>query len=270
MRTTQGPATTTRSATRWCASTSYDSVMQAPKLVKVTLNMGVGEAKQDAKMLEAAREQLATIAGQQPNVRRARKSVAAFKLREGMPVGLVGDAARGARLRVPRPADLRSRSPGSATSAASTRARSTGAATTRWASASRSSSRRSTTTPSTRSGPGRDDHHHRYDRRRGVRPAGRAGHALLPRGPSRRVREPRRRAGGRVRKPWRPMAKTSQIVRAAAPAEVQDPSVLALPPLRPSARGVPQVRHLPDLPARARARGLHPRHDEVELVIACR
>jgi large subunit ribosomal protein L5 len=63
--------------------------MQAPKLVKVTLNMGVGEAKQDAKMLEAAREQLATIAGQQPNVRRARKSVAAFKLREGMPVGLV-------------------------------------------------------------------------------------------------------------------------------------------------------------------------------------
>ena len=66
----------------------YSSPMQAPKLVKVTLNMGVGEAKQDAKMLEAAREQLATIAGQHPNVRRARKSVAAFKLREGMPVGL--------------------------------------------------------------------------------------------------------------------------------------------------------------------------------------
>jgi large subunit ribosomal protein L5 len=66
----------------------YSSIMQAPKLVKVTLNMGVGDAKQDAKMLEAAREQLATIAGQQPSVRRARKSVAAFKLREGMPVGL--------------------------------------------------------------------------------------------------------------------------------------------------------------------------------------
>ena len=66
----------------------YASVMQAPKLVKITLNMGVGEAKQDAKMLDAAREQLATIAGQQPNIRRARKSVAAFKLREGMPVGL--------------------------------------------------------------------------------------------------------------------------------------------------------------------------------------
>jgi large subunit ribosomal protein L5 len=66
----------------------YDSVMQAPKLVKITLNMGVGEAKQDAKMLEAARAQLATIAGQHPNVRRARKSVASFKLREGMPVGV--------------------------------------------------------------------------------------------------------------------------------------------------------------------------------------
>jgi large subunit ribosomal protein L5 len=66
----------------------YSSPMQAPKLVKVTLNMGVGEAKQDSKMLEAAQQQLADIAGQKPNIRRARKSVAAFKLREGMPVGL--------------------------------------------------------------------------------------------------------------------------------------------------------------------------------------
>jgi large subunit ribosomal protein L5 len=66
----------------------YSSIMQAPKVEKITLNMGVGEAKQDSKMLEAAQEQLATIAGQHPNVRRARKSVAAFKLREGMPVGL--------------------------------------------------------------------------------------------------------------------------------------------------------------------------------------
>jgi large subunit ribosomal protein L5 len=66
----------------------YSSVMQAPKLEKITLNMGVGLAKQDSKMLKAAQEQLATIAGQQPSVRRARKSIAAFKLREGMPVGL--------------------------------------------------------------------------------------------------------------------------------------------------------------------------------------
>jgi large subunit ribosomal protein L5 len=66
----------------------YSSVMQAPKLEKITLNMGVGDAKQDSKVLKAATEQLATIAGQQPNVRRARKSIAAFKLREGMPVGV--------------------------------------------------------------------------------------------------------------------------------------------------------------------------------------
>ncbi|HEX8714911.1 MAG TPA: 50S ribosomal protein L5 [Solirubrobacteraceae bacterium] len=66
----------------------YSSVMQAPKMEKITLNMGVGDARQDSKVLKAAQEQLATIAGQQPSVRRARKSIAAFKLREGMPVGV--------------------------------------------------------------------------------------------------------------------------------------------------------------------------------------
>jgi large subunit ribosomal protein L5 len=66
----------------------YSSVMQAPRIEKITVNMGVGLAKQDSKMLKAATDQLATIAGQQPSVRRARKSIAAFKLREGMPVGL--------------------------------------------------------------------------------------------------------------------------------------------------------------------------------------
>jgi len=66
----------------------YASAMQVPRLQKIVLNMGVGEAKQNAKMLEAAQEQLATIAGQQPSVRRARKSIASFKVREGMPVGL--------------------------------------------------------------------------------------------------------------------------------------------------------------------------------------
>ena len=59
-----------------------------PEIHKITLNMGVGDAKQDSKVLEAATEQLATIAGQRPSVRRARKSIAAFKLREGMPVGV--------------------------------------------------------------------------------------------------------------------------------------------------------------------------------------
>jgi large subunit ribosomal protein L5 len=67
---------------------NYTTPMQAPTLTKITLNMGVGEAKQNNKMLEAAQEQLATIAGQQPNVRRARKSIASFKVREGMPVGV--------------------------------------------------------------------------------------------------------------------------------------------------------------------------------------
>ena len=66
----------------------YTSVMQAPKIEKITVNMGVGDAKQDSNMLEAAQEQLATIAGQKPNVRRARKSIAQFKVRDGMPVGL--------------------------------------------------------------------------------------------------------------------------------------------------------------------------------------
>ena len=66
----------------------YSSPMQVPRVKKITLNMGVGDAKQDTKVLEAAQEQLATIAGQRPNVRRARKSIAAFKLRDGMPVGV--------------------------------------------------------------------------------------------------------------------------------------------------------------------------------------
>jgi large subunit ribosomal protein L5 len=66
----------------------YSSVMQAPRLEKITLNMGVGDAKQDSKALKNAQDQLATIAGQQPSIRRARKSIAAFKLREGMPVGV--------------------------------------------------------------------------------------------------------------------------------------------------------------------------------------
>ena len=66
----------------------YSSPMQVPTLEKITLNMGIGEAKQNTQMLEAATEQLATIAGQAPSVRRAKKSVASFKVREGMPVGV--------------------------------------------------------------------------------------------------------------------------------------------------------------------------------------
>jgi large subunit ribosomal protein L5 len=90
------PATTARLKTRYLEEIrpalmerfGYSSIMQVPRIEKITVNMGVGEAKQDSRMLEAATEQLGTIAGQKPNVRRARKSIAAFKLREGMPVGL--------------------------------------------------------------------------------------------------------------------------------------------------------------------------------------
>ena len=64
-----------------------DSVMQVPRLQKITLNMGVGEAKTDAKQLDAAIEELSIIAGQRAQVRRAKKSVAQFKIREGMPIG---------------------------------------------------------------------------------------------------------------------------------------------------------------------------------------
>ena len=66
----------------------YSTPMQAPRIEKVTVNMGVGDAKQDSKLLEAATDQLATITGQRPNVRRARKSIAQFKVRDGMPVGV--------------------------------------------------------------------------------------------------------------------------------------------------------------------------------------
>jgi large subunit ribosomal protein L5 len=64
------------------------NVMMVPRIDKITLNMGVGEAKQDKKLLEAAMGQLGQIAGQKPSVRRARKSIATYKLRDGMPVGV--------------------------------------------------------------------------------------------------------------------------------------------------------------------------------------
>ncbi|MEA2305233.1 MAG: large subunit ribosomal protein [Solirubrobacteraceae bacterium] len=92
---TIAPATTARLKQRYLEEIrpalierfGYSSSMQAPEIEKITLNMGLGEAKQDSKTLDAAVEQLATIAGQKPSVRRARKSIAQFKVREGMPVG---------------------------------------------------------------------------------------------------------------------------------------------------------------------------------------
>ena len=64
-----------------------DSIMQVPRITKITLNMGVGEAKTDSKAMDAAIEELTTIAGQRAQVRKATKSIAQFKLREGMAVG---------------------------------------------------------------------------------------------------------------------------------------------------------------------------------------
>jgi large subunit ribosomal protein L5 len=98
----------------------YSTPMRVPRITKVTVNMGVGDAKQDSKLLDAASEQLATITGQRPNVRRARKSIAQFKVREGMPVG-VAVTLRGERsyefldrlmsVAIPRIRDFRGLSP---------------------------------------------------------------------------------------------------------------------------------------------------------------
>ena len=98
------------------------SVMQVPRITKITVNMGVGEAKTEAKALDSAMDELATIAGQRPHVRRARKSIAGFKVREGMPVG-TRVTLRGARMwefldrlvsiALPRIRDFRGLDPGS-------------------------------------------------------------------------------------------------------------------------------------------------------------
>ena len=98
------------------------SVMQVPRIDKITLNMGVGEAKTDAKQLDSAVEELTTIAGQRAQVRKARKSIAGFKIREGMPIG-ARVTLRGARMwefldrlvsiALPRIRDFRGLSPGS-------------------------------------------------------------------------------------------------------------------------------------------------------------
>ena len=98
------------------------SVMQVPRVQKITLNMGVGEAKTEAKALDGAIEELTTIAGQRAHVRRARKSIASFKVREGMPVG-ARVTLRGARMwefldrlvsiALPRIRDFRGLNPGS-------------------------------------------------------------------------------------------------------------------------------------------------------------
>ena len=99
-----------------------ESIMQSPTISKITLNMGVGEGKTDAKQIDAALEELTIIAGQRAQVRRARKSIAQFKIREGMPIGvkvtLRGDRMwefldRLVSIALPRIRDLRGLNPDS-------------------------------------------------------------------------------------------------------------------------------------------------------------
>ena len=98
------------------------SLMQVPRISKITLNMGVGEAKTEAKALDSAIEELTTISGQRAQLRRARKSIAGFKIREGMPIGarvtLRGDRMyefldRLVSIALPRIRDFRGLDPGS-------------------------------------------------------------------------------------------------------------------------------------------------------------
>ena len=102
------------------AQFGYSNVMQVPTLSKIVVNMGVGEAARDAKLIEGAVRDLTTITGQKPVVTRARKSIAQFKLREGMPIGahvtIRGDrmwefADRLLSLALPRIRDFRGLSP---------------------------------------------------------------------------------------------------------------------------------------------------------------
>ena len=228
------------------------SIMQVPRIQKITLNMGVGEAKTDAKALDAAIEELTTIAGQRAQMRRARKSIAQLQAPRG-------DADRRARSRCAARACgssstgwSRSRCRASATSAASTRDSFDG---------------RGNYSLGIREqiifpeidyddvaairGPRRRHHDHRRDGRAGARAPARRSACRSPASEgegSSSGKEVAGRQAGRGRSGSRSR------------------KYIALQPLRPAARGVPEVRPLPDLPARARAPGRDPRHDEVELV----
>ena len=99
------PASKPRLATRYLENVrpalmekfGYTSLMQAPRVEKIVINMGVGDATQDAKLLDAAANELGQITGQRPAIRKAKKSIANFKLREGVPVGCAV-TLRGARM----------------------------------------------------------------------------------------------------------------------------------------------------------------------------
>ena len=229
--------------------------MQAPRIEKITVNMGVGDAKQDSKMLDAATEQLATITGQRPSVRRARKSIAQFKVREGMPVG-VAVTLRGERsyefldrlmsVAIPRIRDFRGLNP-------------------------RSFDGRGNYSMGVREQiifPEVD--YDEVDQVRGLditittsATSDAESFALLDAvfegGPS--------AADGRQPELEGAYGQAFTASSSAADSKVQDPGLHPLPPVRALPRGLPQVRRVPDLPARVGAQRVRPRHDEIELVI---
>ena len=241
----------------------YSSAMQAPRLQKITLNMGVGDAKQDSKVLDAATEQLATIAGQHPSVRRARKSIAQFKVREGMPVGLSVTLRRERAyefldrlmtIAIPRIRDFRGLKP---TSFDGRGNYSLGV-------------REQIIFP--------EIDYDSVDAVRGLdvtittsAPTDAEAYALLEAFgmPFSREGNPfvQSETSSSPRTERAPDGEDLAARAPGAPRQVQDPRVHPLPPLRPRALGVPQVRCVPHLPARARAQRLRAGHDEELLVI---
>ena len=225
------------------------SVMQVPEVTKITLNMGVGEAKTDAKALDAAIEELTTIAGQRAQVRRARKSIASFKLREGMAVG-ARVTLRGARMyefldrlvsiALPRIRDFRGLDPGSFDG-------------------------RGNYSLGIREQiifPEID-----YDSVPAIRGLDVAITTTAANDEQARVLL--RRAGLPFAAERRRDVVSGQDLaprEAEAHPEAPGACLHALQPLRPAARRLPQVQALPDLPARPRARRRDPRHDEEQLV----
>ena len=221
-----------------------DSIMRVPKVTKITLNMGVGDAKTDAKAMDAAIEELSTIAGQRAQVRRARKSIASFKLREGMAVG-ARVTLRGARMyefldrlvsiALPRIRDFRGLNPDSFDGRGNyslgikeqiifpeidydsvQTIRGLDIAITTIGGDGRAGARAAARTSGCRSPPREGTGH---------------GQDLAPR-------------------------------QAEADAEVQDAGLHAVQPVRPAAGRVQEVQALPDLPARARPPGRDPGHDQ--------
>ena len=225
----------------------YTTPMQAPRVQKITLNMGVGEAKTNAKALDEAVEQMAIIAGQKPLITKATKSIAGFKLREGMPIGCKV-TLRGARmwefldrltaLALPRVRDFRGLNPNSFDG-------------------------RGNYSMGVREQiifPEID-----YDRIDTVR-----GLDVTITTTAATDDEARELLGRSACRSERAEAHGQDVPsnQGLPAAEVRDPRVQPLQPLRPFPRGVQEVRDLPHLSARPRARRRHSRHDEVELVIA--